>query len=106
MKLIFFLFATTFLSLIVSDNSYGQRYDYIKITTVQAGMTDKDKPVVTFANNQDSSKLYSKKFTEILQAIEHMESKGFELYTINTMVNAVGGIGGVIITYAYMRRKK
>lgn len=93
------------LTIVVTHFAYGQTYEYIKLTTVQAGMQDKDKALVTFASDPDSSKFYSKKFPEILQAIEHMESKGFELYTINTMVNSVG-IGGVIITYAYMRRKK
>ena len=90
--------------LLTATFSFGQQYEYIKITTVQAGMQDKDKALVTFASNPDSSKFYSKKFPEILQAIEHMETKGFELYNMNTMVNAVG-VGGVIITYAYMRRK-
>ena|SRR5688572_2637560 len=83
----------------------AQQFEYIKITTVQAGMVDKDKPLVTFPENPDSTKFYSKKVNDVLLAIQLMESKGFELYTINTMVNAIG-VGGVIITYAYMRRVK
>lgn len=99
-----FLYAILLLAVVISAE--GQTFEYIKIYTVQAGIEDKDKAKFVFPNHPDSSKVYNNlKLPDILLAVELMERKGFELFSITPAVQAVG-IGGVIVTTAVMRRKK
>lgn len=93
------------LTLTVTVHGYSQRYNYIKIYTVQAGLEDKDKAKFVFPDYPDSAKIFtSLKLPDILLGIELMEKKGFELVDITTSMNSVG-MGGVAVNVAVMRRK-
>lgn len=84
----------------------AQQFNYIRISSAQAGVAD-DKPklIFTIPNHPDSAKYYNNlKVNDITLAVELMERKGYELMSITPMSHTVG-IGVLIITTAYMRRR-
>lgn len=89
------------LTLVVTHFSYGQKYDYINLSQVKAGIGAKVE--FNWPSRPDSAKIYTEmKSKSLLLCIQTMESKGFELVTINEY-----GPGSlVIIISAYMRRRK
>lgn len=100
---ILYVFFTMLLSTLVAN---GQQFKYIRISSAQAGVSD-DKPklIFTMPNQPDSTKYYNNlKINDITLAVELMERKGYELLSITPMSHTVG-IGVLIITTAYMRKK-
>ena len=83
--------------------AFSQKYEYISMVQVKAGLTDKVKVQFDWPSRVDSMMYYSDlKLRNMITAIQTMESKGFELVTINEY-----GPGNlVIISSAYMRRRK
>lgn len=98
MRLILFL-----LGFLISLNALSQKHEYINFYQVRAGVTDKAKIDFSWPDNPDSAKVLSDlKLRDVLKAIEIMENRGFELYSIHEY-----GPGNlVIVVSGYMRRKK
>lgn len=81
---------------------HAQQYRYVRIITTQMGIKEKDKAVFLMPDSQDSSKYYTDlRINDIMDAVQFMEKKGYELVSITPAV-----FNGVIITTAYMRRRK
>lgn len=93
----------TLLMLCFAFNGYSQKHRYVKIATVQAGVNDNNSKVfVTMPDFEDSSRYYTGlKFSDVLHAVEKLESKGYELVSITPS----SGMAGTTITIAIMRRR-
>lgn len=81
--------------------AHSQKYEYINLSQVKAGTGAKVE--FNWPSQIDSARIYTDmKSKSLLLCIQTMESKGFELVSINEY-----GPGSlVIIISAYMRRKK
>jgi hypothetical protein len=94
----------TILLLFVCSLAYSQRYEYAEIYSVQSGIGGRGNADFYFSDN-DSAKLYSqKKIPHVINAIVLLETRGWELITINNNVSGVAS--GNLVTHAYLRRKK
>lgn len=90
-----------FALMLVTYFAYGQKYEYINLTHVKAGIGAKVE--FNWPSQIDSARIYTEmKSKSLLLCVQTMESKGFELVTINEY--SPGNL--VMITTAYMRRRK
>ena len=86
-----------------STNSIAQKYEYVSFHQVKAGIDEKAKIDFSWPDKPDSANHFSNlKIRNPLSAIQTMEAKGFDLYSIHEY----GVVPGVIIIDVYMRRKK
>lgn len=90
MKIIFLLLICSF--------AYGQQYEYAEAVTAKTGRNGKDN--VTFTFSKDSTDFYNQlKIKNIVDAMQLLDSKGWELITVNT------SFGSLLVTTAYFRRR-
>lgn len=86
--------------ILIAGHCQAQSYEYAEVLSVRMGIYDKGKIIFQF-NNDDSTAVYNKmKPRHVVNVIEMLESKGWEVVTITNSSSANQ------FTYVYFRRRK